>query len=126
MAAHLQKATVIGALAPDEDCLHGSAHIVVDAALARALEESERPVMGIEDHLLALARIGAYERHARVAQPHMSDLDHHGRAVDQDDLVAPVELIGLARCEDKRHVGIHSGGGALAVPAPGVAAYRIV
>jgi hypothetical protein len=56
----------------------------------------------------------------------MSDLDHYGRAVDQDDLVAPIELIGLARRKGERHVGIRRGGGALTVPAPRVTAHGIV
>lgn len=73
MRAHLQEAAVVGALAPDEDRLDRGLHVVVDAALAGAAEEGERPVVGVEDHLLALARIGPHEQHARVAEPDVGD-----------------------------------------------------
>ncbi len=105
--AHLQEAAVVGALAPDEDRLHRGLHVVVDPALAGAAEEGERPVVGVEDHLLALARVGPHEQHARV-QSGRGRLDRCGRAADQHDLVAPVELVGLSGGEDERHEG---GGG---------------
>ncbi len=108
MRAHLQEAAVVGALAPDEDRVHRGLHVVVDPALAGAAEEGERPVVGVEDHLLALARVGPHEQHARVAEPDVGDLDRRGRAADQHDLVAPVELVGLTGGEDERHEG---GGG---------------
>ena len=77
VAAHLQKAAVVGALLADEDRLHRGLHVVVDAARAGALEEGEGPVVGVEHHLLALARIGPHEQHAAVAEPDMRDLDRH-------------------------------------------------
>jgi hypothetical protein len=98
MAAHLQKAAVELPLLADEHRLHRRLHIVVDAAGAGPFEESERPVMGVEHHLLALTRIGPNEQHAAVAEPQVRDLHLDGDAIDQDDLVAPVELIGLASC----------------------------
>ena len=56
--------------------------------------------MGVEHHLLRLARVGADEQHPAVAQPDVRDRHRHRRAADQHDLVAPVELIRLgARCE---------------------------
>ena len=57
MAAHLQEAAIVGALAADEDRLHRRLHVVVDAPRAGALKEPECPVVGIEHHLLRLARI---------------------------------------------------------------------
>ena len=51
--------------------------------------------MGVEHHLLALARVGPHVKHAAVAEPDMRHLHPHGGAVDQDDLVAPVELVGF-------------------------------
>src|SRR5271167_4472779 len=45
MAAHLEKASIVGALAADEDRLHRRLHVVVDAARAGSFEKSERPVM---------------------------------------------------------------------------------
>ena len=105
VAAHLQEAAIVGALLADEDRLHRRLHVVVDAARAGALEEGERPVVGVEHHLLRLARIGPHEQHPAVAEPDMRHLHRHRHAVDQDDLVAPVELVGLARREAQRHVG---------------------
>lgn len=106
VAAHLQEAPVIGALLADEDRLHRRLHVVVDAARAGALEEDEAAIMGVENHLLALARIGPHQQHARMAEPQMGDL-HLGRhAVDDDDLVAPVELVGLAGRKTQRNIGI--------------------
>jgi hypothetical protein len=52
--------------------------------------------MRVEQHLLRLARIGANKRYAAVTKPHMRDFHRHGRAVQHDDLVAPVKLIGFA------------------------------
>ena len=53
VAAHLQEAPIVGALAADEDRLHRGLHVVVDAADAGAFEKGERPVMRVEHHLLA-------------------------------------------------------------------------
>ena len=75
--------------------------------------------MGVEHHLLRLARIGAHERHPAVAEPHMGDLHRHRDAVDQHDLVAPVELVRLARREAQRN---ESRRRRRALPAPPVAA----
>ena len=63
VAAHLQEAPVVGPLLADEDRLHRRLHVVVDAARAGALEEGERPVMGVEHHLLA----SRADRRARTA-----------------------------------------------------------
>src|SRR5487761_1117990 len=93
---------------------------------ARALEESERPVMSVKDHLLRLARIGPREQHAAVAEPDMRDLHRDRHAVDQHDLVAPVELVGLAWRKAQRHIGLRRRGSALLTPAPGVTPDRIV
>ena len=46
----------------------------------------------------------------------MRDLHRHGDAVDQHDLVAPVELVGLARLEAQRHEGRRSPRATLAPP----------
>jgi ATP dependent DNA ligase-like protein len=60
MAAHPQEAAIVVTILADEDRLHRRLHVVVDTALACALEQDERPVVGIERHLLRLARIGAH------------------------------------------------------------------
>src|SRR3546814_5477067 len=58
--------------------------------------------MGIEQHLLALARIGPDIGCARVAETHMRHLHPHRLAGDLHILVAPVELVGLTRLEGHR------------------------
>ena len=103
MAAHPQKAAVELAVLADEHGLDRRLHVVVDAARARALEEGEGAVVRVEHHLLGLARIGPHEQHPAVAQPDMRHLDRDRRAVDQHDLVRPVELVGLARRKAQRH-----------------------
>ena len=82
--------------------------------------------MGVEHHLLRLARIGAHEQHAAVAEADLSHLHHVRHAVEHDHLVAPVELEGLARREGERNVGL--GGSRTLLPLPGarVAAHGIV
>src|SRR4051794_7351667 len=82
--------------------------------------------MRIEHHLLRLARIGPDEHHAAVAKPDMGDLHGHRRAVEQHDLVAPVELVGLARREQQRHIGLRRPRTARLQPAPGIAPDRVV
>ena len=68
-------------------------------------EKRERPVVRVEHHLLRLARIGAHEHHAAVAEPDVGDLHRRRHAVHDDDLVAPIKLVGLARRKGQRNVG---------------------
>jgi hypothetical protein len=94
-----KEATIVEAVFANEDRLHRRLHGVVDAAPAGALEQRERSVVRVEHHLLRLARIGAHEQHAAVAEPDMGDLHDHRRAVQQNDFVAPGELVGFPRRE---------------------------
>jgi hypothetical protein len=102
MAAHLQEAAIVEAIFTDEDCLHRRLHVVVDAAPAGPFEQRKGPVMGVEHHLLGLARIGAHEQHAAMAKPHVGDLHDHRDPAQQDDFVAPIELISLTRRKAQR------------------------
>src|ERR1700736_3904282 len=97
MAAHLHEATIVETPFADEDRLHRSLHIVVDATSAGALEQGERPVVGVEHHLLRLARIATHKQHAAVTEPDMGGLYDYRHAIEQNDLMAPVELIGFSR-----------------------------
>src|ERR1700726_3057100 len=72
------------------------------------------------------ARIDPHEQHAAVTEPNVSGLHGHRHAVEQDDLVAPVELIGFTRCEGQRDVGRRSRLTAFLAPPSGVAPHRIV
>jgi hypothetical protein len=126
VAAHLQKAAVVETPFADEDRLHCSLHVVVDAASAGALEQRERPVVGVEHHLLRLARIAPHKQHAAVAEPGMRGLHHHRHAIEQDDLVAPVELIGFSRCKAQRDISCNGRLSALLAPSPGVTPHGII
>src|SRR5260370_26226699 len=57
--AHLEEAAIVLPILADEDRLHRRLHVVVDAARARAPEKRERPLVGVENHLLRLTRIRA-------------------------------------------------------------------
>jgi hypothetical protein len=48
MAAHLEKAAVENTFTPDEHRIHRGAHVIVDALLAGASEESKRLAKDVE------------------------------------------------------------------------------
>ena len=83
MRAHLEEAAIVLAVLADEDRLHRRLHVVVDAACAGALEERERALVGVEHHLLRLARVGAHEHHPAVAEPNVRDLHRRRHAADE-------------------------------------------
>ena len=91
-----------------------------------APEERERMLVGVEHHFLRLAWIGAREHHAAVTEADVRDLYGRRHPVHHDDLVAPVELIGLARREGQRHIGVRRLARVLLAPGPGVTANRVV
>src|ERR1700683_431097 len=74
VAAHLHEAAIVETPFADEDRLHRGLHIVVDAAPTGALEQRERPVVGVEHHLLRLARIAPHEQHPAMAELDMGGL----------------------------------------------------
>ena len=117
MRAHLEEAAIVLPVLADEDRLHRRLHVVVDAARAGAAEEREGAVVRVEHHLLGLARIGAHEHHPAVAEAHVRDLHRHRHAVQHDDLVAPVELVGLARRKAQRNKGRRRRARTLLAPA---------
>src|SRR5271169_5207132 len=126
VAAHLHEPAIVDALLADEDGLDRRLHVVVDPAPTGALEEGEGPVVGVEHHLLRLARIDTHERQAAVTEPHVRGLHDHRRAIEHDHLVAPVELVGFPRCEAQRDI---RGGRRLPVglaPPSGVPPHGIV
>ncbi len=126
MAAHLQEAPIVGAVLAHQDRVNRGLHVVVDAARAGAPEEGERPIIRVEHHLLRLARIRAHEQHPAVAQPHVCHLHCHRHAVDQNDLMAPVELIGFARSKTQRHIRVRYCRLAFPMPAAGIPPHCIV
>jgi hypothetical protein len=126
MAAHLDEAPVERPFLAQEHRLHRRFHIVVDAPPAAAPEEGERPVVRVEHHLLALARISPHEQHPAMAQPDMRHLHRHGRAVQHHHLVAPIKLERLARCEAQRHVARRRRAVERLSPLPGIAPDSVV
>src|SRR5467141_116726 len=106
--------------------LHCSLHVIVDAAPAGALEQSERPVVGVEHHLLRLARISPHKQHPAVAEPDMGGLNDHRHAIEQHDLMAPVELVGFSRRKAQRDVGRSRRLSALLAPPSGVTPHGVV
>ena len=79
---------------------------VVDAPRAGARRRRRRPCRGHRRPSPGVSRgIGPDKQHPAVAKPDMRHLHGCGRAVDHHNLVAPVELVGLARIEDQRHIG---------------------
>ena len=82
--------------------------------------------MRVEHHLLRLARIHAHEQHAAVTEPHMGGFHHHRHAVEHDDFVAPVELIGVPGGEAQRHIGRGRRLPVRRTPPSGVALHGIV
>ncbi len=126
MTAHLQEAAIINAILTDEDRLHCRLHVVVDAALACALEQGEGPVVGVEHHLLRLARINPHEQHPAVTKPYMGGLHDDRRPAQQNDLMTPVELVGFPRRKTQRNVGRSRRLPALLAPVPRITSNGIV
>jgi hypothetical protein len=103
-----------------------ASHIFGNAAPAGAPEEREGAVVGVEHHLLRLARVGAHEHHAAHAEPHVGDLHRRRHPADDDDLVAPVELVGFPRRKRQGNVGFRRRARVLLAPAPRIPANSVV
>jgi hypothetical protein len=56
------------------DLVDRSPHVVVDAAPWHACEDAEGVIMGVEQHLVGLLRIGPEEEGAAVAELEVGDL----------------------------------------------------
>ncbi|AVA13494.1 hypothetical protein C3E99_06225 [Sphingopyxis sp. MG] len=102
MIGHDQEAAVEHTLLAGEHGRHRRLHIIVDTASRHTAEERERPGMGIEQHLLALARIGPDIGCARVAETHMRHLHPHRLHLDalrdiwaSSDALVPTDLATL-------------------------------
>jgi hypothetical protein len=93
---------------------------------ADAAEEREAAAVGVEHHLLALARIGPDDEHPAVAEPQVRHLHLRRHAGQHHRLVAPVELVGLARIEGQGHEHRRRAPRLLALPAPRMTPHRIV
>ncbi len=103
MVGHQQEAAVEGSRLAHEHRVDGGLHVVVDAPRGHAAEEPEGPLMGVEHHLLGLARVNPDIDRPRRAQPNVGRLHPHRLAGDLDVLMAPVELERLTRRKRQRH-----------------------
>ena len=103
MRAHGGEARVDGALLAVADRIHRRLHVVVDAAPGHAAEGDEGPRVRIEQHLVALGRIGHQPEGAAGGELHMRHLEPPPQSADKDVLAAPVELERFARRKHQRH-----------------------
>ena len=91
------------ALSSAADLVDGSSHIVVNAPARHAPQDAEGVVVGVEQHLVSLLRIGAENEGAAVGELDVSDLQFGPLAGDDRPIFRPVELERLARQKRKRH-----------------------
>src|SRR5215468_4258479 len=126
MAHQLLKAQVELTLFADKHGVNRRTHVVVDAALAAPLVKLERLLVRVEHHLLGLAGVCSHERHPAVAQANLRHLGLRRHPGDDDNLVAPVELVGLTRRKDQRYVSFRRALTLALRPLPRIAADRIV
>ncbi|GAA5662227.1 hypothetical protein Brsp07_00690 [Brucella sp. NBRC 14130] len=82
--------------------------------------------MGVEDHLLRLARIGPHIHHPAVAEPDMRNLHGRRHTAQNNNLVAPVELVSFARCVIKWYIGFRRYGPTLFQPRACITPDRII
>ena len=100
--AHGREALVDDAALAFLDLVDRSLHVVVNAAPGHAAQCGERPRVSIEQHLMALARVGHQPERPRGAQLHVRDLRPVVNATHHQAFVAPVELVRLTEFEGQR------------------------
>ena len=131
MAAHGQEPGVPSPVLAREHRVHRRPHVVVDAPRASTAEKRERLLVRVEQHLLALPMLRPDIGHPAVAKTDVRDLQPDQLAPDDRVLVAPVELVGLARIEDQRDMRLRRRPGLPTLPPPrrmathGVVAARV-
>ncbi len=104
--AHGGKALVDDASLAFLDLVNGRLHVVIDAPARHAAERRERPGVGIEQHLVALAGVGHQPEGPTGAQLHVGDLHPVVDAANHHAFLAPVELEGFAQLEGQRHKSV--------------------
>ena len=104
--AHDGEALVDGATLALLDLVDRRLHVVVDAASGDAAHRRERARVRIEQHLVALARVGHEPEGSAGTQLEVRDLHAVVDAADHQALFAPVELEGFAEFEGQRHKGL--------------------
>ena len=117
VADHGREARVDLPLLAAPDPVDGGSHVVVDAAPRNAAQHAEGVIMGVEQHLVGLLRIGAEKEGAAVAELEVGDLQLGPLAGDDRPVLRPVELERLAGRERQGHEDAAAGG--LLLPLPG-------
>ena len=79
------------------DLVDRGAHVVVDASPRHAAQHAEGVVMGVEQHLVGLLRVGPENESAAVGELEVSDLQFGPLAAEDRPIFRPVELKRLAR-----------------------------
>src|SRR5208283_3271620 len=87
--AHLEEAAIVLAVLADEDRVHRRLHVVVMPRWQAPRKNAKARSWASNTISSCLARVGAHEHHAAVAEPHVGDLHRRRHAVHDDDLVAP-------------------------------------
>jgi len=103
VAGHRQEADVDIALLAAADLVDRRAHVVVDAAPRNAAKDTERMIVGVEQHLVCLQEIGPDNEGAAVAQLRMGHLQLGPLIADDGPIFRPVELERFTGLECQRH-----------------------
>jgi hypothetical protein len=90
--------------------------VVVDAAPWNAAEHTAGVIVGVEQHLVRLLRVGSQEEGAAIRELEMSDLQLGPFAGHDRPVLRPVELESLAGGERQGHENASAGGLLLQMP----------
>ena len=85
------------------DTVHGRLHVVVDATVCNAAQRRKAARVGVEQHLVALARVGYQPERPAGAQLHVRHLQPVIDPTDHQALFAPVKLVSFAHLKSERH-----------------------
>ena len=92
MVGQRQEAAIELPVFAREDRFNHGLQVIVNHSLRRAAEEGERPIVGVEHHLLRLAQIRHHEGLTTVGKAEVRHLYALHGAVQFNVLVAPIEL----------------------------------
>ena len=90
--------------------VYSGAHVVVDASAGHTAQHDERMVVGIEQHLVRLQKIGTQVERPAVTEFEVSHLQLGAHTCEHCPVLAPIELERLAGAEGQRHKGAAAGG----------------
>ncbi|MCY1530649.1 hypothetical protein D9M68_658450 [compost metagenome] len=99
MRAHHGEAGIDGATLTLVNLIDGGAHVVVDPAARHTTQRCKRPRVGVEQHLVTLARVRHQPERTARAQLQVRHLHAVIDAADDQAFFAPIELEGLAELE---------------------------